>query len=79
LLRRAHETQLLPAINVKRVYRVMRDHNLLLERRINQPGVPRRHEGRIAVETSDTRWCSDGFEFRCEDGQTERDLRPGLL
>ncbi|WP_448649310.1 IS3 family transposase [Pseudomonas corrugata] len=68
LLRRARETQLLPAINVKRVYRVMRDHNLLLERRIKQPGVPRRHEGRIAVETSDTRWCSDGFEFRCEDG-----------
>ncbi|MHA6128990.1 IS3 family transposase [Pseudomonas sp. G5(2012)] len=68
LLRRARETQLLPAINVKRVYRVMRDHNLLLERRIKQPGVPRRHEGRIAVESSDTRWCSDGFEFRCEDG-----------
>ncbi|WP_406643503.1 IS3 family transposase [Pseudomonas californiensis] len=68
LLRRARETQLLPAINVKRVYRVMRDHNLLLERRIKQPGMPRRHEGRIAVETSDTRWCSDGFEFRCEDG-----------
>ncbi|WP_414704608.1 IS3 family transposase [Pseudomonas sp. P42] len=68
LLRRARETQSLPAINVKRVYRVMRDHNLLLERRIKQPGVPRRHEGRIAVETSDTRWCSDGFEFRCEDG-----------
>ncbi|MHC8285456.1 IS3 family transposase [Pseudomonas sp. XS1P51] len=68
LLRRAREKRSLPAINVKRVYRVMRDHNLLLERRIKQPGVPRRHEGRIAVETSDTRWCSDGFEFRCEDG-----------
>ncbi|WP_449103030.1 IS3 family transposase [Pseudomonas extremaustralis] len=68
LLRRAREIQSLPAINVKRVYRVMRDHNLLLERRLKQPGVPRRHEGRIAVKTSDTRWCSDGFEFRCEDG-----------
>ena len=22
----------------------------------------------LAVQTSDTRWCSDGFEFRCEDG-----------
>ncbi|WP_457369489.1 IS3 family transposase [Pseudomonas sp. TE36184] len=68
LLRRERETHSLPAINVKRVYRVMRDHNLLLERRLKQPGVPRRHEGRIAVKTSDTRWCSDGFEFRCEDG-----------
>ena len=28
LLRRAREAQHLPAINVKRVYRVMRDHNL---------------------------------------------------
>ena len=68
MLRRARETQLLPAINLKRVYRVMRDQNLLLERRIKQPGVPHRHEGRIAVKTSDTRWGSDGFEFRCEDG-----------
>ncbi|WP_218568097.1 IS3 family transposase [Pseudomonas sp. LP_7_YM] len=68
LLRREREVQLLAPINVKRVYRVMRDHNLLLERRIKQPGVQRRHEGRIAVTTSDTRWCSDGFEFRCDDG-----------
>ncbi|MFP7634938.1 IS3 family transposase [Pseudomonas veronii] len=68
LLRRERETRSRPPINVKRVYRVMRDHNLLLERRIKQPGVQRRHEGRIAVQTSDTRWCSDGFEFRCDDG-----------
>ncbi|HIH0034250.1 TPA: IS3 family transposase [Staphylococcus aureus] len=68
LLRRRREQQSQAPINVKRVYRVMRDHQLLLERRIKQPGVARRHEGRIAVETSNTRWCSDGFEFRCEDG-----------
>lgn len=53
---------------MKRVYRVIRDHNLLLERRIKRPSVPRRHEGRIAVQTSDTRCCSKDFEFRCEDG-----------
>jgi hypothetical protein len=34
LLRREREVQSLAPINVKRVYRVMRDHNLLLERRI---------------------------------------------
>lgn len=45
-----------PAINVKRVYRVMLDHNLVFERRIEQPGVPRRHVGRIAVKTSHTRF-----------------------
>lgn len=59
-------------VNVKRVYRVMRDHDLLLERRRKQPGVARRHEGRVAVDTSNTRWCSDGFEFRCEDGEKLR-------
>ena len=67
LLRRAREKQSL-ATNVKRVYRFMRDHNLLVERRLKHPSAPRRHEGRIAVQTSDTRWCSDGFEFRCDDG-----------
>ncbi|MNZ98687.1 IS2 transposase TnpB [compost metagenome] len=72
LLRRLHEQQALPLVNVKRVYRVMRDHDLLLERRRKQPGVARRHEGRVAVDTSNTRWCSDGFEFRCEDGDKLR-------
>ncbi|AEJ06554.1 putative transposase for insertion element [Stutzerimonas stutzeri] len=64
LLRRQAE----PVVNVKRVYRVMRDHDLLLEKRRKQPGVARRHEGRVAVSESNTRWCSDGFEFRCDDG-----------
>lgn len=64
LLRRQAE----PVVNVKRVYRVMRDHDLLLENRRKQPGVARRHEGRVAVGESNTRWCSDGFEFRCDDG-----------
>lgn len=68
LLRRQTE----PVVNVKRVYRVMRDHNLLLERRRKQPGVARRHEGRVAVDESNTRWCSDGFEFRCDDGDRLR-------
>lgn len=36
LLRRAREVHSLAPVNVKRVYRVMRDHNLLLERRIKQ-------------------------------------------
>jgi len=44
----------------------------LLERRRKQPGAARRHEGRAAVDTSNPRWCSDGFEFRCEDGEKLR-------
>lgn len=50
---------------MERVYWWMRDHNLLLERRINNLACRVGIEGRIAVQTSDTRWCSDGFEFRC--------------
>ena len=72
LLRRQSEQQAQPAANAKRVYRVMRDHGLLLERRRKQPGVARRHDGRVAVSTSNTRWCSDGFEFRCDDGDRLR-------
>lgn len=37
LLRRAREAQSQPAINVKRVYRVMRDHNLLLNAGSSSP------------------------------------------
>ena len=68
LLRRHAERQAQPAVNAKRIYGVMRDHGLLLERRRKQPGVARRHDGRVAVATSNTRWCSDGFEFHCDDG-----------
>lgn len=45
LLRRQPE----PVVNVKRVYWVMRDHDLLLEKRRKLPGVARRHEVRVAV------------------------------
>lgn len=67
LLRRSREMTGAPCINHKRVYRIMREHKLLLRR----PGVrrdSRRQDGRVAVDHSNTRWCSDGFEFRCDDG-----------
>ncbi len=31
------------------------------------------HEGRVTVATSNTRWCSDGFEANCDDGDKRRD------
>ncbi len=40
LLRLSREQLALPAINVKRVYRVMRDHRLLLARRVNSLVLP---------------------------------------
>lgn len=62
LLRRSREMVGAPCINHKHVYRIMREHQLLLRR----PSV--RHDGRVVVDRSNTRWCSDGFEFWCDDG-----------
>jgi putative transposase len=71
LLRRRREENGEAAVNVKRVYRVMRAHGLLLERH-SGAGVERRHDGRVAVNRSDTRWCSDGFEIGCDNGERIR-------
>lgn len=59
-------------VNVKRIYRVMRVHGLLLQRKPKRPSIVRRHDGRVAVAKSNQRWCSDGFEFRCENGEPLR-------
>jgi putative transposase len=58
-------------VNVKRVYRVMKAHGLLLERHTGN-GEDRRHDGRIAVDRSNRRWCSDGFEIGCDNGERVR-------
>ncbi|TMJ14496.1 MAG: DDE-type integrase/transposase/recombinase, partial [Alphaproteobacteria bacterium] len=70
LLRRQAEREGRPAPNVKRVYRVMKVHGLLLQRHAG--GEERRHEGRIAVDTRNTRWCSDGLEIGCDNGERVR-------
>ena len=72
LLRRERACQGLPTINVKRVHRVMRAHGLLLQRRSPVVRPQRRHDGRVSVDASNQRWCSDGFEFRCDNGQAVR-------
>ena len=59
-------------VNHKRVYRVMREHRLLLTRHTGRPLDTRSHEGRIAVATSDRRWCSDGFEIACDNQERVR-------
>ena len=32
----------------------------------------RRHDGHVAVEQSNLRWCSDGFEIGCDNGEKVR-------
>ncbi|HCN9613746.1 TPA: IS3 family transposase [Escherichia coli] len=69
LLRRQAELDGMPAINAKRIYRIMRQNALLLERKPAVPPSKRAHTGRVAVKESNQRWCSDGFEFRCDNGE----------
>ena len=71
LLRRQAEVTGGAAPNPKRIYRVMRLHGLLLQR----PGKrneQRRHDGRVAVDVRNTRWCSDGLEIACDNGEKVR-------
>ncbi|WP_171527697.1 IS3-like element IS2 family transposase [Shigella flexneri] len=72
LLRRQAELDDMPAINAKRVYRIMRQNALLLERKPAVPPSKRAHTGRVAVKESNQRWCSDGFEFCCDNGERLR-------
>ncbi|MDA6364899.1 IS3-like element IS2 family transposase [Escherichia coli] len=72
LLRRQAELDGMPAINAKRVYRIMRQNALLLERKPAVPPSKRAHTGKVAVKESNQRWCSDGFEFCCDNGEKLR-------
>jgi putative transposase len=49
----------------------MKAHGLLLQRHAGG-AAERRHAGRVAVERSNLRWCSDGFEIGCDNGETVR-------
>ncbi|EKE9144858.1 IS3 family transposase [Escherichia coli] len=71
LLRKESEHEGAQPVNAKRVYRVMRDNQLLLERK-GTPVEARAHNGKVAVAQSDKRWCSDGFEFNCDNGDKLR-------
>ena len=71
VLRRKAELEDRQPPNHKRLYRVMKAHGLLLARHAG--GVSeRRYDGRIAVAQSNLRWCSDGFELPCENGEKVR-------
>ena len=57
-------------VNPKRVYRVMAANALLLPKAPRRPQSSRAHTGTVSVQVSDTCWCSDGFEIKCDSGQT---------
>ena len=59
-----------PRVNRKRVYRIMKQNGLLLQRHVGGPC--RVHEGEIITPLSNLRWCSDIFEISCWNGEGVR-------
>ena len=55
-----------PAINHQRVYRLMKENQLLLARFGHKP--VRVHDGKVITLHSNTRWCSDSFYMTCDNG-----------
>ena len=58
-------------VNAKRVYRLMKRHGLLLARHTGRRRL-REHDGQVATLHSNIRWCSDGLEFTCRNGEVVR-------
>lgn len=71
LLKRERRSAGLPTINAKRVYRLMKKHGLLLALHTGRRQ-PREHDGRVVTLCSNVRWCSDGLEFTCWNGEVVR-------
>lgn len=71
LLNRQLHSQGLAAVNHKRIYRIMKTHNLLPARKYSER--PEHvHDGKVIVMRSNLRWCSDGLEFTCWNGDVVR-------
>ena len=71
LVNRELEARGLPRVNRKRVHRIMQQNALLLERHAGRRE-GRTHDGKVMVMASNLRWCSDGFEFACWNGEIIR-------
>ena len=57
-------------VNHKRVYRIMKKNDLLLQRYTGRP--VRIYDGRVRMIRSNLRWCSDAFEIACWNGERIR-------
>lgn len=70
LLNRERRAQGQATLNHKRIYRVMGRHQLLLPKAPKRRHSSRVHDGQVSVPMSNMRWCSDGFEIKCDSGET---------
>ena len=60
-----------PTANHKRIFRLMRQNGMLLARHTGRRK-GRLHDGKVIVMRSNLRWCSDGFEITCWNGDLIR-------
>jgi putative transposase len=61
----------LPRLNHKRIYRLMSQNGLLLQRYTGKPP-GRAHDGQIITIRPNLRWTSDGLEIACWNGEAVR-------
>jgi transposase InsO family protein len=59
-----------PIVNHKRVFRIMRQNAAAARHTGRRTGCV--HDGKVVVMRSNLRWCSDGFEITCWDGEIVR-------
>ncbi|OJT99156.1 MAG: transposase [Rhizobium sp. 63-7] len=71
LLNRQRRAAGLPVVNRKRVHRIMANHAMILEKH-TAVRIGRVHDGKVMVMRSNLRWCSDGLEFTCWNGEVIR-------
>ncbi len=71
LVNRERRTQGMPPANRKRVHRIMQRNAMLLQRHTGRRE-RRLHNGKVMVMCSNLRWCSDGLEFTCWNGDVVR-------
>jgi transposase InsO family protein len=60
-----------PGVNHKRVYRIMKQNNMLLSRHTGKRPM-RAHNGAVITLRSNMRWCSDVFEISCSNAEIVR-------
>jgi len=70
MLNRQREILSLPRINKKRVYRIMKINGLILPK--SQRMRVHVATGKVMTLYSNTRWCSDGLEIKCFNGEKVR-------
>jgi putative transposase len=67
MLKRERNNLGLEAFNHKRIYRIMRANNLLLQRFTGKS--TKTHDGKVVSLASNMRWSADTFSIKCFNGE----------